>query len=128
LDQYLESPFAAPSPPDEEVPATSSKSEAKLDDVIDKIGRLNLDSTHSQSIVEPSGPSHKFPKWVHKTLESVHPDEVGKIGTKSLYEARQENGGNVDNSYSSDVTGMDQDVSYNCELNLSPNHEPNSFE
>jgi hypothetical protein len=32
---------------------------------------------------------------------------------------------NVDNSDSSDVADMD--VSYDCELNLSTNHEPNSF-
>jgi hypothetical protein len=43
LDQSLESPFEAPSPPHEEVPATSLEQEDCLDDVIERIERLNLD-------------------------------------------------------------------------------------
>jgi len=37
----------------------------------------------------------------------------------------KQDGGNVDNSNSGDVDDMD--VSYDCELNLSTNHEPTSF-
>jgi hypothetical protein len=37
----------------------------------------------------------------------------------------KQDGGNVDNSNSSDVDDMD--VSYDCELNLYTNLEPNSF-
>ena len=44
-------------------------------------------------------------------LETVHPDEVGKTGTRSL--KRHEDGGGEDNS------GDDMDVSFDCEFNLS---------
>jgi hypothetical protein len=43
LDQSIESTFEAPSPPHEEFPATSSKNEVHLDDVIERIERLSLD-------------------------------------------------------------------------------------
>jgi hypothetical protein len=58
---------------------------------------LNLDgnASPSQSVEQP-GPSQKFPKWVMKTLESVHPDEVGKTETRSS--TRQDNRGDVDDS------------------------------
>ena len=125
MDQSLESPLATPKPPHEEVHAPSSEHEAQLDDVIDRIGRMNLDATPSQSVEQP-GPSHKVPKWVQKTLESVHPNEVGKTGTKILYEARQEDGGSENNSDFDDIADMD--VSYNCDLNLSANYKPTSFE
>eukprot|EP00253_Pinus_taeda_P031294 PITA_31294 len=50
---------------------------------MDRSGRLNLDSIPTQSIEQP-GPSQKGPPmWLTKTLESVHPDEVGKIGTRN---------------------------------------------
>ena len=55
-----------------------------------------------------------------KTLESVHPDEVGKTGTR--ISKRQEDGGGADNS------GDDMNVSFHCEFNLSTNFEPTSFE
>ncbi|MCY6488298.1 hypothetical protein, partial [Actinobacillus pleuropneumoniae] len=55
-----------------------------------------------------------------KTLESVHPDEFGKIGTRN---SNRQNGGDVDDSDSL----VDMDVSYDCELNLSIDFEPNSF-
>jgi hypothetical protein len=51
-----------------------------LDDVIERIENMSLDenSTPSQSYKKP-GPSQKGPpKWLTKTLESVHPDEVTK--------------------------------------------------
>jgi hypothetical protein len=57
-------------------------------------------------------PSHKGrPKWITKTLERVHPDEVGKTGT--IISSRQD-GGNVNNSSLGYVDDMD--VSYDCEL------------
>jgi hypothetical protein len=127
LGQSMESPFSfeAPSPPHEEVPTTSSEPEVHLDDVIERIEKLSLDenSTPSQSTEQP-GPSQKGPpKWLIKTLESVHPDEVGKTGTRS---SSRQDGGDVDNSNSGDVDDMD--VSYDCDLNLSTNFEPTSFE
>jgi hypothetical protein len=58
LGQSLESSFVAPSPPHEEVPATSSELEVQLDDVVERIEKLRLDenSTPSQSIKQ-LGPS-----------------------------------------------------------------------
>jgi len=47
-----------------------------------------------------------------KTLESVHPDEVGKTRTKN---SNRKNGGDVDDSNSH----VAMDVSYDCELNFS---------
>jgi hypothetical protein len=61
-------------------------------------------------------------KWLTKTLESVHPDEVRKTRTKM---SSRQDGGNVDNSNSDDVDDMY--VSYDCELNLSTNLESTSF-
>ena len=46
-------------------------------------------------------------------LECVHPDEVGKIGTR--HSTRQEDGGNVDNPNSRDVNDIEALV--DCELN-----------
>jgi hypothetical protein len=125
LDQCLESPFEVPSPRHVEDPTTSSKQEVQLDDVLERIERLNLDGNATPSqLIEKLGQSHKCPKWLIKTLESVHPDEVGK--TRTISSTRQDDGVDVDNSYSSDVNDMD--VSYDCELNLSTNFEPTSFE
>ena len=91
-----------------------------LSDVIDGIGRRNLDSVPTQSTEQP-GPSEKGPpKWLTKTLDSVHPDEVGKTGTRN---SNRQNGGDVDDSDSP----VDMDVSYDCELNLSTDFEPTSF-
>jgi hypothetical protein len=122
LDQSLESPFEAPSPPHEEVPTTSSKPEVHLDDVIEKIERLSLDenSTPSQSVEQPRPSQKGPPKWLIKTLESVHPNEVRKTGTRN---STKQNGGDVHNSNSGDV-----DDTYDCDLNLSTNFEPTSFE
>eukprot|EP00253_Pinus_taeda_P014986 PITA_14986 len=67
------------------------------------------------------GPFEKGPlKWLTRTLESVHPDEVGKTGTRN---SNRKNGGDVDDSDSL----VDMDVSYDCELNLSTDFEPTSF-
>ena len=87
-----------------------------MDDAIEMIERMNLD--------ENLAPSHRgLPKWLIKTLESVHPNEVRK--TKNRMNSRQDRG-NVDNSNLGDVDDMD--VSYDCELNLSTNLELTSFE
>ena len=85
--------------------------------------RIDQNSTPSQS-TEKLGPSQKgSPKWHTKKLESVHPNEVGKKGTRL---SSTQYGGSVYNSNSCDV--YDMDVSYDCELNLSTNLEPTSFE
>ena len=102
--------------PPHETPTTDDT----LSDVIDRIGRLNLDSDPTQSTEQP-GPSQKGPpKWLTKTLESVHPDEVEKTGTRN---STRKNGGDVDDSDSP----VDMEVSYNCEFNLSTDLEPTSF-
>ena len=85
MDQSLESPFATPSPLHEQVLATLSEKQGQLDDVIEGIERLIMEDNQA--------PSHKIPKWAMKTLESVHPDEIGKIGTISS--RRQDDGGNA---------------------------------
>jgi hypothetical protein len=55
LDQSLQCPFEAPSPPHEEVLATSSNPEVHLDDVIERIERANLDENSApfQSTEQP---------------------------------------------------------------------------
>ena len=84
---------------------------------------LDKNLAPSQSI-DQLGPSHKGPpKWLIKKLESIHPDEVINIGTRS---SLRQDGGDVDNSNSGDLDDMD--VSYDCDLNLSTNFEPTSFE
>ena len=111
----MESSSEALSPPHEE-PTTNDK----LNDVIDEIWRLNLDSIPTQSNEKP-GPSQKGPpKWLTKTIENVRPDEVGKTGTRS---STRQNEGDVDNSDSP----VDMDIAYNCELSFSTDHEPTSF-
>eukprot|EP00253_Pinus_taeda_P036646 PITA_36646 len=115
LDQPVESSSEALFPPHEN-PTTIDT----LSDVIEKNGRLNPDSVPTQSTEQP-GPSQKGPpKSLTKTLESVHPDEVGKTGTRN---STRQNGGDVDDSDSP----IDMDVSYDCELNLSINFELTSF-
>ena len=95
-----------------------------MDNVIERIKMLNLDGndTPSQSVEQPR-PSQKCPKWLIKTLESVCLNEVGNTGMRSS--TKQDDGGDVDNSDSSDANDMD--VSYDCELNLSTNFEPTLF-
>eukprot|EP00253_Pinus_taeda_P036284 PITA_36284 len=115
LDQSVECSYEALSSP-HETPTIDDT----LSDVIDRIGRLNLDSVTTQSN-ENIGPSQKGPlKWLAKILESVHSDEVGKIGTRN---STRKNGGFVDDFDSP----IDLDVSYDFELNLSTNFEPTSF-
>ena len=72
-DQYLEFPFEAPTPPHEEEDPTTS---LELDDVIERIERLNLEENEAPP-VDQLGPSKNISKRSMKTLESVHPNEVG---------------------------------------------------
>ena len=58
-----------------------------MDDLIEGVERLRVEDNEA--------PSHKIPKWAIKTLESVHPNEIGKIGTRS---STRQDGGNVDDS------------------------------
>ena len=110
-DQSLEFPLEAPTPPreeshEEEVPATSTE----LDDVIERIGRLNLEENEAPPADQPR-PSRKIPKWATKTLEIIHPYEVGQMGTRSSTN-KQEDGGEANNS------GDDMEDSFDCELKL----------
>eukprot|EP00253_Pinus_taeda_P031836 PITA_31836 len=118
-DSYIRSTcgiFFEEHSPLHEIPTTDDA----LSDVIDRIERLNLDSVPNQS-TKQLGPSEKGPpKWLTKTLESVHPDEVRKTRTRN---SNRQNGGDVDDSNSP----IDMDVSYDCELNLSTYFEPTSF-
>ena len=119
LDQSLESPFEAPYSPHEQVSSTSLENHGQLDDVIERIERLSLEDNES--------PSRKLPKWAMTTLESVHLDEIGKTRTRSSI--RQDDGGNADYSNSSDTNSRNNvKASIDCELDLSTNSEPNSFE
>eukprot|EP00253_Pinus_taeda_P011236 PITA_11236 len=115
LDQHVESSSEEHSPLTE-TPTTDDA----LSDVIDRIGRLNLDSVPTQSTEQPRPSQKGPPKWLTKTLESVHPDEIGKTGTRN---SNRQIGGDVDDSNSP----VDMDVSYDCELNLSTDFEPTSF-
>ena len=67
----------------------------------------------------------KIPKWLSKTLESVHPNKVGKMGTRSSYKDRIENGVVEGSNLGNDVDDME--CSFDCELNFSTDCEPNSF-
>ena len=114
-EQYLEFHFESPTNThEEEVPTTSPK----LDDVIERIGRLNLEENEVPLADQPR-PSKKIPKWAIKILEIVHPKEVGK--TKVINSTRQEDGGEANN------LGDDMDVSFDCEGNLSAKFEETSF-
>ena len=64
----MEFPYEAPTPPHEEVPATSPEQEVQLDDVIERIGRLSINDEAPPA--DQQGPSRKIPKWATKTLES----------------------------------------------------------
>ena len=76
MDKYLEYPFASLSPPHEYVLATSQEHEVQLDDVIERIRILNLEENEVPLANQPRH-SHKLPKSVKNTLESVHLDDVG---------------------------------------------------
>lgn len=117
LGQSLQSPSIEPepTPPDEEVSKTSSN----LDDVISIIEKLNIDdATPSEELSSPS-PSPKQPKWLIKTIESVHLGEIGKTRTRSS--TRDDNGG----ANSGDID--DLNTLYNGELNFYVDFEPTSI-
>jgi len=65
----VESYSEALSPP-HETPTTDDT----LSDVIDRIGRLNIDSVPTQSTEQPRPSQKGPPKWLTKTLENVHID------------------------------------------------------
>jgi hypothetical protein len=93
--------------------------------VIERIKNMSLDENLAPyQSTKKTRPYHNGPlKWIIKTLESVHPYEVRKIGTNIF---SRKYGGDVDNSNLGDLD--DIDVSYDCELNLSTNFVPTSFE
>lgn len=79
LDQHVESSYEEHSPL-HETPTTDDA----LSDVINRIGRLNLDSVLQLNLRSSLDHLRKVPpKSLTKTLESVHPDEVGKTGTRN---------------------------------------------
>ena len=91
-----------------------------MNDVIERIGRLDIYASPSQS-VEQYGPSKKDPsKWLTKTLEIVCNDEIGK---KWMRIYTKKNGGDVDDSDSA----FDIDASYDFELIFSTNLKRTSF-
>lgn len=71
---------------------------------MERIGRLDLEENEAPPTNQP-GSSWKVLKWVSKTLESVHPDEVGKMGTRCS--TRQDDGRDTNNSNLGDVEDMD---------------------
>jgi hypothetical protein len=120
--QSMECSFEAPSSLHEEVPITSLEPEVHLDDVIERIEKLRLDenSTTSQSTEQPRPSQNGPPKWLTKTLESVHLDEVRKIEIRMS--SRQD-------GFNSNLGDADEiNVSYDFEFNLSTNLETSSFE
>ena len=82
---------------------------------------MNLEE-NEEPLVDQPRPSQKLSKWAIKTLESVHLDEVGNMGTR--ISTRHEAGGDADNS--GDVEDME--FLFNHESSLSANFEPTSFE
>ena len=88
--------------------------------MIERIGRLNLEENEAPPSNQPR-PSHIVSKWATKSLESVLSDDVVKTRTRRT---RQEDGGDAYDL--GDVE--DIDISFGCELNLSSNFEPTSFE
>ena len=84
-------PVVQAPPPPQQDPSSSSVPAAPLDDVIDGIRKLSLEGNEEPpQLVKQPETSQKIPKWLSKTLESNHPDEVGKTRTKSPYRDRLE--------------------------------------
>ena len=88
----------------------------KLHDAIERFGRLNLEENETPRD-DQTGPSKKIPKWARKTLKGVYLDDVTKTSTTNS--TKHDDGGEA--NYSGDY----MDVSFDCELNLSVNSEPN---
>ena len=55
MDQPLEFPYEAPTPPHEEVPATLPDQDIQLDDVIERIERLSIND--EAPLADQPGPS-----------------------------------------------------------------------
>lgn len=92
LDKSMESPSDALSTP-HEVQTTSPYQEDTLSEVIERIGRINIDVAPSQ-LIENLGPSQNGPpKCLTKTIESSHPNEARKKETRS---ATKQNVADVD--------------------------------
>ena len=108
MDQSLESLFTTSSPSHEQVLVTSSEKQGQLDDVIEGIERPSLEDN--------GAPSHTIPKWIMKTLKSLHPNEIRKTGTRSL--TIKDDGGNANDSTQSDLNlGNNMESSFHYELN-----------
>ena len=60
--------------------------------MIEIIERLSIND--EAPLADQLGPSWKIPKWATKTLETVHPDEVGKMGTRSS-KIHEDGGGQI---------------------------------
>ena len=112
LEQFSPNMMRPPSP----------EQEVQMYYVIGRVEILNLKENEAPPDEKPKT-SQKIPKWVTKTLESVHLDEVRK--KRNISSTRQEYGGVVDNSSLVHVEYMD--VSYDSEL-LFYNLKITSFE
>ena len=89
-----------------------------MDDVISIIEKLNIDDATPSE--EPFSTYPKQPKLFFKALESVHLDEIGKIGT-NISTGDDNEGSNLGDIY-------DINTSYNCELNFSVEFKNTSLE
>ncbi len=90
--------------------------------MIKGLDKLSLKNHEAPTHHETS--SHNIPTWENKTLESVHEDETGKVGTRSS--TRLNDGGNAYEFTSN--SGNKLQISCDCELIFSSNDEPTSFE
>ena len=92
--------------------------------MIEGIDRLSLEGNEEppQLVGQPET-SQKIPKWLSKTLESVHPNEVEKTRTRSSYKDKIENGAVKGSYLGNDVN----DSSYDYELNFFADCELTSF-
>ena len=87
--EYFEAQTTPQEETHEEVPTTSHEQEAQLDDMIERIGRLNLEENEAPPVDQP-GPSRKILKWATKTIKIYHINEVGN--TRTIISTRQEDG------------------------------------
>ena len=97
-----------------------------MDDLIEGFDRYSLDEDEEPpQLIEKPETLQKISKWLSKTLESVHSNEVGKIGTRSSYKNRIEDGAVEDSDSGNDI--KDMECSFDCELNFSTDCELTSF-
>jgi hypothetical protein len=71
LDQSLESPFAAPSPPHEQVAATSSEKQGQLDNVIEGIKRLSLEDQNTIGSTMNHQQIHVYISLLFQLMKSI---------------------------------------------------------